>query len=55
VPPADPQALADGIVTLLNDASLRVRLGRAAELRAQAFDIRRAIARMEEVYEELAS
>jgi glycosyltransferase involved in cell wall biosynthesis len=55
VPPADPQALADGIVTLLNDASLRVRLGRAAEVRAQAFDIRRAIARMEEVYEELAS
>jgi glycosyltransferase involved in cell wall biosynthesis len=53
VPPADPAALADGIVALLRDANLRARLGRAAKLRAADFDIRAAVNRTEEVYEEL--
>lgn len=55
VPPADPQALAEGIVTLLDDDELRRRIGEAARIRATDFDIRTAINRMEEVYEELLS
>ena len=53
VPIADSGALADGIVTLLQDASLRERLGEAARKRAQDFDIRAAVRRSEEVYEAL--
>ena len=53
VPPGDPEALSGGIVALLRDAGLRARLGRAARLRAADFDIRAAVRRTEEVYEEL--
>jgi glycosyltransferase involved in cell wall biosynthesis len=53
VPPADPVALADGIVTLLREPSLRARLGDAAKRRAADFDIRAAVRRSEEIYEEL--
>jgi glycosyltransferase involved in cell wall biosynthesis len=53
VPRADPVALADGIVTLLREPSLRVWLGDAARRRAQDFDIRGAVHRTEEIYEEL--
>lgn len=53
VPPRDPRALAHGITTLLRDASLRERFGIEARRRAAAFDIRDAVARMEQVYEEL--
>jgi glycosyltransferase involved in cell wall biosynthesis len=53
VPPADPSALAAGIVTVLQDHALRDRLGRAARRRAASFDIRTAVRRMEEVYAEL--
>jgi len=49
----DPGALADGIVTLLEDGPLRERLGDAGRRRAAAFDIRRAVRRIEEVYAEL--
>jgi glycosyltransferase involved in cell wall biosynthesis len=55
VAPGDPQALADGIVTLLRDGTLRERLGEGGRRRAAAFDIRRAVRRMEELYEELAA
>jgi glycosyltransferase involved in cell wall biosynthesis len=53
VPPADPRALADGIVTLLRDDGLRARLGEGARRRAAEFDIRSSMRRMETVYEEL--
>jgi glycosyltransferase involved in cell wall biosynthesis len=53
VPPGDPKALADAILALLADPSLRQRLGEAARKRATDFDIRKAVRRMESVYEEL--
>ena len=53
VSPGDPRALADAIVVLLEDADLRERLGREGKRRAAEFDIRTAVRRTEEVYEEL--
>ena len=53
VPPADPGALARGIVSLLRDGALRVRLGTAARERAREFDVRTAVRRTEQVYGEL--
>lgn len=53
VPPADPKALAHAIVTLLEDEGLRRRLGEQARRRAADFDIRKAVGRMQQVYEEL--
>jgi glycosyltransferase involved in cell wall biosynthesis len=53
VPPADPDALAEGILSLLRDPPLRERLGEAARRRAADFDIRKAVHRYERVYEEL--
>jgi glycosyltransferase involved in cell wall biosynthesis len=50
VPPGDPAALADGLLRLLGDPELRARIGQAARARAAAFDIRTAVARMEQVY-----
>jgi glycosyltransferase involved in cell wall biosynthesis len=55
VGPRDPEALASAIATLLNDPSLRDRVGSAARARAADFDIRNAVRRIEEVYEELLS
>jgi glycosyltransferase involved in cell wall biosynthesis len=54
VPPQDPRSLADAIVAMLRDDSLRARLGKASKDRAGAFDIRNAVRRIEEVYGELA-
>jgi glycosyltransferase involved in cell wall biosynthesis len=53
VPPADAAALADAILTLLEDRELRTRFGQAGRQRAAQFDIKKAVKRMEEVYEEL--
>jgi len=53
VPPADPERLAEGIIRLLGDGSLRARFAEAARRRAARFDIRRAVRRVEEVYAEL--
>jgi glycosyltransferase involved in cell wall biosynthesis len=50
VPPGDPAALAGGLLRLLRDPELRARIGAAARARAAAFDIRAAVARMEQVY-----
>lgn len=54
VPARDPDALADALVTVLRDEGLRRRLGRAARERARAFDIRSAVRRTEEIYEQVA-
>jgi glycosyltransferase involved in cell wall biosynthesis len=53
VPTADSAALADGIVALLRDPVLRKRMGESARRRAEDFDIRAAVWRSEELYEEL--
>lgn len=53
VPPADPDALAEAIITLLRDGGLRARFGDAAKRRAADFDIRVAVRRTEEIYEGL--
>ena len=53
VPPQDPAALGQAMIKLLADTGLRERMGRAAGERARAFDIRDAVTRMEQVYEEL--
>jgi glycosyltransferase involved in cell wall biosynthesis len=53
VPPGDHRALAARIVQLLRDPKLRDRMGAAGRVRAEAFDIRRSVSRMESVYEEL--
>lgn len=55
VPARDPRALARGITMLLRDAPLRERFGMEARRRAEAFDIRTAVGRMEQVYGELLS
>jgi glycosyltransferase involved in cell wall biosynthesis len=53
VPSGSPETLARAIVRLLQDPALRGRLGEAGRARAETFDIRRAVRRSEEVYEEL--
>jgi glycosyltransferase involved in cell wall biosynthesis len=53
VPPGDHRALAERIIQLLRDPMLRARMGAAGCIRAEAFDIRRSVSRMESVYEEL--
>jgi glycosyltransferase involved in cell wall biosynthesis len=55
VPSADPVALADRIVTMLGDPPLRRRMGEEARARASEFDIRRSVARMERLYEEIST
>jgi glycosyltransferase involved in cell wall biosynthesis len=53
VPPRDDKALAQAIMNLLKDDDLRERLGDNARIKATSFNIRNAVHRMEEVYEEL--
>ncbi|MDQ3958042.1 MAG: glycosyltransferase [Actinomycetota bacterium] len=53
VQPRDPDALAQKIVAVLRDDELAGRLGAAGAKRADDFDIRKAVERMESVYEEL--
>jgi glycosyltransferase involved in cell wall biosynthesis len=55
VPPKEPAALAGRILSLLETPSLRRSLGEAAGRRALDFDIRGAVRRMEQVYEELVT
>jgi glycosyltransferase involved in cell wall biosynthesis len=53
VEPRDPDALAARIAGLLSDDDLRQRMGAEARLRAEVFDIRRSVERMEGLYREL--
>lgn len=53
VEPRDPKRQADRILALLDDGSLRGRLGGAASEAATAFDVRTAFRRIEHVYTEL--
>jgi glycosyltransferase involved in cell wall biosynthesis len=52
-PTGDPSTLADAILTLLGDPALRAQMGAAGAARARQFDIRKAVRRMEQVYEEM--
>jgi len=55
VPPRDPRALAEAIVTLAGDQSLRVRLGRAARERVeQHYALSSAVARYEAIWQRFA-
>lgn len=54
VPPGDPQALADAILTISADEQLRDRLGAGALARSTLFDIRNAVRVEEFAYTELA-
>jgi glycosyltransferase involved in cell wall biosynthesis len=53
VQPADHRSLAAAILTLLRKPHLRERFGTAARERAAVFDIRNAVRRTEEIYEEV--
>jgi glycosyltransferase involved in cell wall biosynthesis len=51
VPPGDPSALAAALGKLLTDPSVRSEMGARAAERAQQFDIGRAVAQTQRVYE----
>lgn len=53
VQPGDYRGLAGAIVRLLQDPDLRRRFGEAGRRRAADFDIRRAVSRIEQVYDEV--
>jgi glycosyltransferase involved in cell wall biosynthesis len=53
IPNGDPRAFAAAIELLLADPELCRSMGERGRVRARDFDIRNAVARMEEVYEEL--
>jgi glycosyltransferase involved in cell wall biosynthesis len=55
VQPRDPQALADGVLRLLNDPKLRLAMGRAArEKAASKFNLRQCATAYDESYRRLA-
>jgi len=53
VPVAQPEALADAILELLQDVQLRRSLSASAAQRAKAFDVRNVVERTEAIYEGL--
>ncbi len=53
VPVGRYAALADRIVRLLEDPALRAQMGREGRTRADDFDIRHSVRRIEQVYEEI--
>jgi glycosyltransferase involved in cell wall biosynthesis len=54
VAPGSPEALVDAIERLARDETLRRRIGDAAQARAEDFDVRRAVARIESIYRSVA-
>src|ERR1019366_9103614 len=53
LPPGDPAALADALRSLILDPSRRREMADAARSAGSQFDIRRASARLEEIYDNL--
>lgn len=54
VPPGDPHALRVAIQSLLNDPTLRERMGKQARQRAAEFQATSVISRFEQIYQKLA-
>jgi glycosyltransferase involved in cell wall biosynthesis len=54
VEPGSPDALANAIERLTGDEPLRRRVGDAAQARADDFDVKRAVARIEAIYRSVA-
>ena len=55
VPPEDPQALAEGILTVVRDEALRQRLAIGSLARGALFDVTRCVGEIEAIYDELAA
>jgi glycosyltransferase involved in cell wall biosynthesis len=56
IPPEDPEKLANAIITLLQDASLRTKMGQAAQLRVKEnFTASKMIDALEGLYSQLAA
>jgi glycosyltransferase involved in cell wall biosynthesis len=56
VPPRDPNALADALLTLLRDPNLRRRMGQAGRQRVQEyFSVDQMVSKTETLYEQLLS
>lgn len=55
VPPRDPEALADALDELRDDPVRRAALGAGARNAAARFDVRRTVARLEEIYDAVAA
>ena len=54
VPPKDPRRLAEGLIRLVDDPALRMRMGKAGRLRVlDLFDQRKQAERIEEIYTSL--
>jgi len=54
VPPADPKALGDAILKILDDQQMAERLGKKArQYTERMFDLKRTLAKVEELYEEI--
>jgi glycosyltransferase involved in cell wall biosynthesis len=53
VPPRDPEALARGLVHVLEDPALRSRLSAAAQKDSVRYDVRECVAQMEALYDEV--
>lgn len=54
VPPGDPSALSQALITVARDPGLRARMGAAALSRASDYDIRSAVEEQERIYAVLA-
>jgi glycosyltransferase involved in cell wall biosynthesis len=55
VDPYSPQAIADGILTVLHSAHLRADMRTRGFARVKAYSWERSVARVRQVYEEVAS
>ena len=54
VPPGDPVALANALITVAGDPDLRARMAKAASVRASDYDIRRTVQEQQRIYAALA-
>jgi glycosyltransferase involved in cell wall biosynthesis/putative flippase GtrA len=52
VPARDPRALADGMITLLDDSALRTRLAANARIASRAYDVRQYAQRLAALYQQ---
>jgi glycosyltransferase involved in cell wall biosynthesis len=53
VPPGDPAALAQQVITLLNEPTLAQQMGAAGQQRVAEFDVRRMVEQIAQLYEKL--